>query len=68
MILSGLQVAAASLVPSSGSAPVGAQRGLRRLRVANHTDVIRVDEARRTTANPPTKGVKSRTAGVAAIL
>jgi hypothetical protein len=68
MILSGLQVAAAGLVPSSGSAPAGAQQGLRRLRAAVHTDVIRRDESRRTPANAPAKGVKSRTAGTAAIL
>jgi hypothetical protein len=68
MILSGLQVAAASLVPSSGSAPVGAQRGLRRLRAANHTDVIRVDEGAPDARESPNKGVKSRTAGIAAIL
>jgi len=68
MILSGLQVAAASLVHSSGSAPAGAQRG---------SDVAALPFTRMSSAGsrragrpamPPIKGVKSRTAGAAAIL
>ena len=66
MILSGLQVAAVSLVPSSGidrrrrNGAVGA--GPRR---HSHGHVIKC--AGRP-AMPPRQGVKSRTAGIAAIL
>lgn len=68
MILSGLQVAAASLVHSSGSAPAGAQRGSG-VSVVPFTWMSFVGTSRAwRLRTPPTKGVKSRTAGTAAIL
>jgi hypothetical protein len=67
MILSGLQVAA-SLVPSSGSAPAGAQRGSG----VSALPFTRMSSAGTNCAGGPEdaaqKGVKSRAAGVAAIL
>jgi len=68
MILSGLQVAATSLVHSSGSAPAESQRG---------SDVSALPFTRMSSAGssgagrpamPSIKGVKSRTTGAAAIL
>ena len=68
MILSGLQVVAASLVHSSGSEPAGAQRG----RGGSALPFTRMSSAGSSRAGRPAmrpiKGVKSRTTGAAAIL
>lgn len=68
MVPSGLQIAVTTVVHPFGIASAGAQQGLAHRRAATHTDVIHWIDLRRAPGDAANKSVKSRTAGVAAIL